>query len=777
LRDPIEAPELSSPMENLVQCLGIPGLSKAAAEILTDMLNSGDKTLTDFHLNVVLEYMISETGGAHVAALLDGDYEDEHMAFMELLLAYCSARRVEILCGVLGPTHDRLLAYLDTLFHGPGYPGAEDKVSPYLLEWWTEAADELQELTPEDTEEARLDIARRNLATAVLSCFGKVLYPSREQLDQFEDDERSEFHSFRRDARDFLLAAYPILGVEMVQLFQQRTQSALESKNWKSFEASIFCLSQLSEAVDGNAVAAQYLNNIFFDEKFAALCVEQNAQMTLKARQTLVDMLGKYEIFFERNRELLANVLTFLFTSLNIIGCTHTASRSISSLCKSSRTALTSELPVFVKLFTDFHRSPVVHVQSLERVVEGIAAIIQALNTDEAKVLYLNELLTPFHKQAMAALEDARAGDVENALNRGHLALSCVASIGRGLRADGDGVVDVESDQDSSPVDNTFWAEHQQGIVECLQRFVSGFPLDVVIIEDVCEILKAGFTEKTGLYVFDPHTTTTLLASIPLGITGAADMVMSTASAFLASHKAHPDEIREEAGLLIIHVYYAFRFMLENPQQEDPEIGNSGIGFLTRLLPKYHHILFSLTSSPPTSPLAASHQTGSQPPVLSTILDFTLNALRGSDPLPLRSASQFWVAVLNLPATTSEPVQQAIHGYLPQLCHILIAQIGGGCARSDLNHLAEVLKKIVFKYQGLAQPHLAAALASLTTAQDVISQLSITDQQQPRPSEAMSKEKERFLAMVLGARGSAATNQLVRNFWVKCRGSGFEYAG
>lgn len=773
-REPMEASELSTQMENLVQCLGIPGLSKPATEILTELLGSGDKILTDWHLNVILEYIVSEAGSAHVTALLDGDYEDEHMSFLELVLTYSSTRRVELLLGALTPTHEKLLAYMDTLFHGPGYPGAEDKVAPHLLEWWTEAADELQELTPEDCESSKLEHARQSLATAVLNCFGRLLYPSREQLEQWDHDDRSEYHSFRRDARDFLLAAFPTLGVELVQLFQQRTQSALETENWKNFEASVFCLAQLSEAVDGNEQAAQCLNEIFFSDKFAALCVSQETQITLKARQTLVDMLGKYEIFFERTRALLPRVLTFLFASLNVASCTAAAARSISSLCKSCRTALTSELPVFLNLFTQFHQLPAANVQNLERVVEGIAAVIQALDSDEAKVPYLNDLLSPFHAQAMAAREEAQKGGIEAARNRGHLALSCIASIGRGLRADVDGVVDLESDKDSQQTDNTFWASHpcQQGIIQCLEVFLSDFPLDVTIIEGVCEVLKAGFTEKTGLYVFHPRTTATFLANIPLGINGAADVMMSTASAFLASHKAHPNEIREEAGLLIIHVYYAFRFMLENPEQRDPEIANSGIGFLTRLLGKYYHILFSLTNPPPPKTVQDT-QTGPEPPVLSTILDFTLTALQGPEPLPLRSASQFWVSILSLPGNTG-PIQQVVRDYLPRLCHVLIAQLGGGCARSDLNHLTEVLKKIVFKYQGAAQPHLAAALAALATATP---RNGDQQQQQQQQSEAMSKERDRFLSMVLAARGSAATNQVVRSFWVKCRGAGFDYAG
>lgn len=743
-------------------------MTKNLAEILTDLVKSEDKLLSDYHLEAICDFISSDSGTGYVVRLMEGDYDEDSMAVLDLVLAYSSARRMSLVTQAPTPKHSKILSYLDTLFHGPGFPGAEDKVTPALLEWWTETADELQYLDPEETNGSQMHQARQCLAHAVLNCFGRLIYPSREQLLQWDDDERSEFHAFRRDAQDFLLAAYPTLGVELVQVFQQRANSALDGEDWRAFEVAIFCLAQLSEAVDGNDLGSECLNQLFFANNFAAVCSGAVAGFPTKARQSLVDMLGKYEVFFKQTKELLPRVLTFLFSSLIVRSCSNAASKSISSLCHSCRGGLTAELPVFLRLFSDFHQHNTASIESLERVVQGVAAVIQALPTNEAKVPFLEQLLQPFFMHALAAPVELASGNVDGAMSRAHKCLTCIGAVGQGLRTD---VVDLDRDEGADD-DNSFWASHliQEHLIRCLQLFFDNFPLDLRLVEDICKILKAGLTEKAGPFVFSTMTTAHLLTSLPFGTNGAADITMSTASSFLASHSRHPAAIQEEVRLLIIHVYKAFSFIIENPAHHDPEVASSGIGFLTRSLPKYFRVLFSLAGPPPPQLFPTS---GSQPPVLSTILDFTIQSLRGSDTLPLRSAAQFWVGVLNLPtgANSLPTVSEAIGSYLPAICHVVITQLSGGCARSDIGHLSEVLRKLVFKYQGAARPHLEAALASVARYQGS----SGTPAAPEHAPSGMTKEQERFLAMVLGARGSSATNDIVRSFWIRSRGAGFDY--
>lgn len=69
--------------------------------------------------------------------------------------------------------------------------------------------------------------------------------------------------------------------------------------------------------------------------------------------------------------------------------------------------------------------------------------------------------------------------------------------------------------------------------------------------------------------------------------------------------------------------------MLTRPEPaEDPEIAQTSIEFLHRLLPKYPQILLS-------------HQPSSS---LEYLFVFVLKALAGTEPLPKGAAAEFWVS-------------------------------------------------------------------------------------------------------------------------------------
>lgn len=752
-------------MERVVQCLPVEGLTTKASEILTDLLENGDSLLKDIHLDAIMRYISSDAGRDFVVRHVEGDSEEDVMTFMELVLGFCAFRRESLLLGTLDKGQSEiLLSYLDSMFRAPGFPGVEDRLAPMLLDWWAQAADDVQEMTPDENEEDQLLHARHVLANAILNCLNRLVLPPKEEMAGWNDDDRAEFHAFRRNSQDLLLAVYPILGDELIQMFQERARLSLESDDWKMFEVVIFCLGQLSEAIDGNDRASQHLIAVISHPKFEAICT--GLEISTRVRHSLVEMLGRFETIFKQNINLIPRVLTFLFSSLEVPNCTATASRSISSLCKTCRGSLSSELPVFLDLLDRFQQSPLATAQSLERVVEGVAAVIQALpTTNEEKAAHLERLSSPFINRAMTAQQNAAANQDYSVLGtHGHTALLGIAGIGRGWRADSETIVDLEDGDDTAAADNSFWTSNafQRNLIQFLHWFVEHFSITVDIAHGICEILKAGFTEKSGPFVLPPRDVTLLLTRLPLNAVGAADVVMSTASAFLASYQANASDVTEEAGLLIIHVYQAFVWMMSNPNQNDPEISSSGLGFLTRLLPKYQSVLFSLTGPPPPHLGVATSQPA-PPPVLQTILEYAIQTLRGPEPLPLRAAAQFWTAVLNLPPNSSPTVSEAVSQCLPALCTVLMTQLSGGCARSDISHLTDVLKKILFKHQGAARPHLANALASLPGPR--------ASSQDDNPD----KDKERFLEMLLKARGTTATNDIVRQYWIKCRGTGFAY--
>ncbi|KAF4234001.1 hypothetical protein CNMCM6457_004150 [Aspergillus fumigatiaffinis] len=768
-RDTVSASQLTSATNHVVQCLKVPGLSKTAAQVVVEMMDWRDNIFGQDHLNAVLAFIISDLGTAHIKSILDGDFEAENMTFLELLLAFSTLKQREILTQPLNPQYNQILTLLHALLKAPGYAAVDDLASPLAIEWWTEVADDFQEIIADSEDQSNFEPAKQNLARAALDCFEKLKYPTPEELQEWRDDDRSEFGSFRRDACDFILAVYPILGVDLVRVFQERTRTSLAERDWTTFEAAIFCIAQLSEAVDDNQHADDCLNAIFFCDEFAHLCRGEGISIPDKARQTLVDMLGRYQSYFERTHALLPLVLTFLFASLDVASCAPAASKSISHLCRSCRNALTSQLPAFLDLFDQFRHKATATVMTMEKVLEGIAAIIQALPTDEDKAQVLERILDYLRQQAIVARDEAARDLSDAAYSRSLLVLRCIASIGKGLRTDNEIVLESNDNGNGDSHSLTFWnsgrgANAQSLIIQSMQLLMTEVPRDASTIEAACDILKAGFTERAGPYVFPPMVTVSFVKSIPLGSAG-TDMVMGTASAFLASHGAHPEHIREETVALIVHVYESICRMQEVPGFYDPEVANSGIDFLTLLVPKYHSVLFALTSAPPLS----SESGTSRRPVLQTVLDFTLQSLQGPEPLPLRSASQFWVSVLSLPTDPSEadPVQVAINEYLPSLCRVLILQLAGRCARSDIEHLCDVLRKVIFRHQGQARLHLSTALSSVD--------IDVSHEGQGHVS---PQEKERLVSSLIAARGIRAhTNQLARGFWIKCRGAGFDYIG
>ncbi|KAL4870357.1 hypothetical protein BDV12DRAFT_60768 [Aspergillus spectabilis] len=763
LRDSFPATQLVPATNCVIRSLNISSLSKTAGHILNDILGWRDSMLSQDHITAILEYIVSDFGTAHIASLMEGDFEDENMTYLELLLSLSSLQQAQLFTQPLDEKHEKLLALLHTLFKAPGYAAVDDTASPLVLEWWTEVADDLQESFLDSEGQKGPHSAKQNLARAAMDCFEKLKYPASEELREWGDDERAEFGSFRRDVCDFLLAIYPILGVDLVQVFQAQARTSLASQDWRSFEAAIFCMAQLSEAVDENQHADDCLNAIFFSDEFSLLCEGDGMVIPDKARQTLVDMLGKYRSYFERTHTLLPRVLTFLFASLNVASCAPAASKSISHLCKSCRDALKFELPAFIDQFEQFRLKPTANFQTMEKVLEGIAAIIQTLPADEEKSHFLERILGFFLEQAEVTRNEASHGFIEQARVRGHMVLRCLASIGKGLRTDAEVVLDSNYEKDEGPYPPTYWntgtgAVSQNIIMQCMRLLMTDFLFDTAIIEATCDILKAGYTETTGPFVFPPSLTVDFVESIPLGTSG-TDMVMGTASAFLASHSTHPQKIGDEVVALILHVYDTFCWVQEKPELYDPEVANSGIDFLTRLLPKYYQSLFGLTYTPQAA--------GQRPPIIQAISNFTLISLQGPEPLPLRSASQFWVSVLNLPSE-AEAVQKTILDCLPALCRILVTQVAGRCARSDIEHLTDVLRRIIFKQQGHARPHLTAALADLGNDPTGSGHTQV-----PSP-----EERQRFLSSLSAARGARPqTLQLVRAFWVKCRGTGFNYIG
>ncbi|KAJ5586081.1 Armadillo-like helical [Penicillium hetheringtonii] len=748
--------------QDIIKMLRVPTLSESAATVLTQAFENRRWAFDDNSIWALSQILSDSIVAMHIVAITKGDEGDESMAYVDLLVAYLSYVHLDLFSDPIKPENVRILTIVHGIFKTPGYASIDDPATPY----WSEIA----ECVPGElnSEDPRYQLVKGQLAEVVLGLFNKLLYPTGEDFESWSEDEKAEFNAFRYEACDYLLSAYPILGVELVSVFQKSATTHLENHDWRAFEAAMFCIAQLSEAVDENGHADQCLDAIFGSDAFSNLCTGSEAKIPLKARQTLVDTFGKYESYFERHNTLLAGVLNILFESLSFEPCAQAASRSILTLSKSCARVLTAELPIFLDQFDRFRNKPTATVSTMPKVLEGIATIIQRLPTDQEKVETLERILEFFVQEAQRARKEATSS-YELGQAHAHLVLSCIASIGRGLRADSEDVINLDTSEDQMPNPPSFWnagpgAWAQQLIMEAMRLLISDFPVDSGIIDSACDILKAGYTESAGLFVFPPHLTVDFFKNFPLGISG-TDVIMATASSFLASHASHAGQIRNEAAALIEHVAKLFTIMLENPDTYDPETANAGIDFLARLLPKYHDVFFALTR-----PLATSDVEG--PPVFITLLKFTLHALGRPEPLTIRSGSSFWVSMVELRGSNPEQtamIDSILDQLIPLLCNTLITQLAGRCSRSDLPSLNDALRRTIFARTRQARPGIASALEKLDA--------HVIDSNGNRVPVFSPQDKSRFLESLMVARGARSqTLELVRSFWLKCRNMSFDYA-
>jgi len=145
----------------------------------------------------------------------------------------------------------------------------------------------------------------------------------------------------------------------------------------------------------------------------------------------------------------------------------------------------------------------------------------------------------------------------------------------------------------------------------------------------------------------------------------------------------------------------------------------------------------------------------------SQLFTFALRCLMAAEILSRRSAAAFWASFVQI-RDQPDPIQHMVDGvmreYGPLLGEALIRCIGGEAARSDLDFLAEPLKKLVFR-QPKSKLWLEEALFGDTFPSQNVGPI----------------EKRVWLQKIMKLRGASSTTQLVREFWISCRGTSFSY--
>ena len=511
------------------------------------------------------------------------------------------------------------------LLNSPGHPGDEDDLSIYVIEFWitfaTYATDNNDRIPPESDQ-----FTRNHLKTAIISFWKKCEIPKADVLSQWDADTKKAFGEFRADVKDLFDTAYSALYLDFLKMSADFILEALNGQHWMKVEIGLFTLSTIADSLTGTVEEDLILAPVFNTSLFGEM--RRNSQnVPARLHRTAVDAIGSLSSFFERNTQYLADALNFLFTSLTNETLMHIASRSIFALCSSSRKQLGQEVDTLLYHYTQFCSSPGADSLTKEKVMSAIAAVIQGLSSEEAKIGPLNKMLSLVENDIHVSLHMDKEAQIQYA----EPGFQCLAGMSKALQAPDDELVEVDADLGATS--NGIWmqgagTEIQGRIMGCLEIGMSVFGDHGDIVESVFSTLRSGFTETSpGPFVLEPGYSVSLFERTSLD-TPRLEYVLSTVSMLLNTHAGiRTRDIEREARRILQHVCNVIKVLIQ--PANDPEVAQSCVDVLTSLLSRYAYVL--ITFQPVYD--------------VERMFGFAIQCLRGSDILPKRSASSFWVSI------------------------------------------------------------------------------------------------------------------------------------
>ncbi|KAI1479635.1 ARM repeat-containing protein [Daldinia eschscholtzii] len=757
-------------VDPVINCLPHADLYDVAVGLLTDALEDWQSFFVRDHFESLYSVFSSDWGRDKYRSLIESEeMDDDDIHFGLFMLAFGNAR-IEDLTDGTNERAQHFLTMLAGLLSAKGYPGVDDKIFVPALEFWGTFVEILVDsLYGESIREKQWDKPPIwQMMQAVSESSRKIQYPHITIYNSWDSTERTAFGDARKDVADFLQSVYTIIGKELVSIFAKSMLEALPRSAWAELEAAAFCLGALSDCLPDENSFDDILTQIFGSPLFGLLSQGQSV-VPVRARQTCLSLIERYSDYFGNHAEFLPAALNLLFSAVGDRHLALPSSKSIYTLCSSCRSILTPEVGTFLEQYATLRNSELDSLAE-ERVVGAIASIIQAVPDDTQKTNAFRRLLTMIGVDVETSLQLSSCGEgslippenpviiraydftqrpdapvpaSEIALNLAVRALRCLCSVAKGIQAPSEALVDLDADEQGTQVlSNTNFEQIQVDIMSILVRLKETFSSNSEVVDVICSILRAGFSEtEPGPFVFPPQMVTEFIIS---RWHNRIATVVNTASVFVTSLSSGNQKkyVAEVLSQLLPWVF-GLLSQLSEPEQ-DPELAQYGIEFAQRIMSKRPEILMSQPAN-----------------MLEFLFMFAIKLLNGNEPLPKAAAADFWSTFISLQANdenTRTIVDNAMTYLGPKLCESLIQNIGGKAARSELDKLSEPLKKLVAQ-QVNARQWLGAALQDPAFPSDKVT----------------PEEKELFLKKVIMLRGQRATNALVRTFWIACRGSNFAY--
>jgi hypothetical protein len=744
----------------ITQSFQFSSVADSSLEVLTGMAQSAPRYYRKIGAGVIDSIIKSKQAETWVATLRDGDFGLDAMHYPEFLVSLVELEDLSSPDYFVDQKLNNVIPILELLLQCDGAAVVEDLVCSMVLEAFSQIAEGFADWTGEHAGDESM---KSLLATVCRSCLSKAQYPSEEMNEStqtWDASDRSKFKDFRHDIEDFFLSSFSSLGPTLLGDIANLLVNDPKDR-WESFEAGLFCLGALSESMASDTnFYDSVVSSIFSTARWKAT-VQNTTPVPSRARHGAINYISRNTAYLQRHQEQLVPCLNFLFLSLQSQASTTAAARAINTLCTTHRSTLIAALPQFITTLTQL---PPVPSEDKQRLFGAVAAIIQAVPGEDKKLQPLSEMLDIlFHDfQTLVSLPSSNRDEI---LPMALDLLQCLAAIGRGLRTPADVTVDLDSEEQPF---SQYWKTGpgkaiQDAAVDLFTRTfkMSNFRFDEQIIAAACDFIKAGYTEEDpSPFKFAPEVSTDFFNSTIDLSTPNLNVVMASASAFLAS--SQPDSFDTAFPILIKTIINAQGTLLSTlaatMQYSDHDFTYASLDFFVRLLPKWGGRLFSIP-----------HFEDS----FQILFEFALAALENPDTLPRRSSASFWAALFEisgyptvtaLSATASSTLLALVQQYSPRFTAVLVRLLGGECARSELDVLSEPLRKFVSKQTQLARGLLREAVkedARVLTERA----LGVVD----------LGARMRFVGQVEALRGGRKTNDVVKEFWIACRGSAFGY--
>jgi hypothetical protein len=655
------------PLRNLIEpalvCLLDDDLYETTVELFSDVLANYSKFLHKEDFRFLQSLFNSRWAQERYERLIKGDFEFDSLQFGMFMIAFGDAMVTDLTQNLeTDAQSQQYLSALCGLLGAEGHAIHEDKIYVPALEFWNTLVETMVDdiYSVGGEHPSWFPAAQALVMQAVERCWRKSQFPSAEEFNSWDSVDRTAFKDARRDFSDLLQQFFLTIGMPLFQVFIDLIQKSATSKNWAELETSIYCLGGFSDTVSEDPLRDEYLDKVF-TPSLLDLFTEPQTEVPRLTMQSFLDLIIGYSEYFKNRTQALPKVLTFVFQATSSPSLAKKASKAITRLCSDCRKVLLPELGAFLQQYSSIASNYSLDGFVKEAVMEGIASIIQALEDEEQRVAPLEQLLNFVEADVeqclllLSSIVPPQEGEQYSsdpsqidegrgamALELGVTAFKCLTGIAKGIQVPDDGPVDLEK-RESRP--STFWtagegSRIQQRIYSMMCRVFDALGTRGEIVEEVCDIWRQGFREmEPGPFVMPPNIAAQFLMKATFQ-TPRLGRIITTACTLISSNKWGTGLIDVLAALLtwVASLLHTLGGKFSDSSQasftdwsaepgNDPELTQTGIEFLIRLLPKYSHVLLN-------------HQPSSS---LEFIFMFTLKALAGSDPLPKQSAAEFWV--------------------------------------------------------------------------------------------------------------------------------------